>query len=138
MAYQWVYPFSEGSLDMVDTLGGKGAGLAEMSRARLPVPPGFTITTGACRSYYTHDKHFPEGMWSQSKAALLAVEEATGKRFGDPSNPLLVSARSGAPVSMPGMMDTVTNASPGMPTAASCRCSARSCWASPPRTWTTH
>jgi pyruvate,orthophosphate dikinase len=109
MAYKWVYPFSEGSLDMAHTLGGKGAGLAEMSGAKLPVPPGFTITTGACRSYYTHDKHFPEGMWSQSKAALLAVEEATGKRFGDPSNPLLVSARSGAPVSMPGMMDTVLN-----------------------------
>ncbi len=66
MDYQWVYTFCEGSLDMVDTLGGKGAGLAEMTRANLPVPPGFTITTGACRCYYLLDKLFPEGMWSQS------------------------------------------------------------------------
>jgi pyruvate,orthophosphate dikinase len=106
---KWVYLFSEGSQDMADLLGGKGAGLAEMSRADLPVPPGFTIITSACRAYFAHDKLFPEGMWSQSKAALLAVEEATGKRFGDPSGPLLVAVRSGAPASMPGMMDTVLN-----------------------------
>jgi len=109
MAEKWVYLFDEGNVNVVDLLGGKGAGLAEMTRAKLPVPPGFTIVTSACRSYYANDKLFPEGMWSQSRSALLAVERATGKRFGDPSNPLLVSARSGAPVSMPGMMDTVLN-----------------------------
>src|SRR3970040_808993 len=106
---KWVYLFEEGERGMVAFLGGKGAGLAEMSRVGLPVPPGFTITTEACRAYYAHDKLFPEGMWSQSKAALKVVEEKTGKRFGDPANPLLVSVRSGAPVSMPGMMDTVLN-----------------------------
>jgi pyruvate,orthophosphate dikinase len=105
----WVYLFEQGDRGMLALLGGKGAGLAEMSRAGLPVPPGFTITTEACRAYYAHDKLFPEGMWSQSKAALKVVEEETGKRFGDPANPLLVSVRSGAPVSMPGMMDTVLN-----------------------------
>ncbi|MFQ5409300.1 MAG: pyruvate, phosphate dikinase, partial [Anaerolineales bacterium] len=106
---QWVRLFEEGDRTMVDVLGGKGAGLAEMSRAGLPVPPGFTITTAACRAYYENDKLFPEGMWSESKAALQAVEARTGKRFGDAANPLLVSVRSGAPVSMPGMMDTVLN-----------------------------
>jgi pyruvate,orthophosphate dikinase len=105
----WVYRFEDGDRTMLSLLGGKGAGLAEMSRVGLPVPPGFTITTEACRAYYAHDKLFPEGMWSQSKAALKVVEEKTGKRFGDPANPLLVSVRSGAPVSMPGMMDTVLN-----------------------------
>ncbi|MGH2524176.1 MAG: PEP/pyruvate-binding domain-containing protein, partial [Anaerolineales bacterium] len=106
---KWVYLFEEGDRTMLGLLGGKGAGLAEMWRAGLPVPPGFTITTAACNAYYAHDKLFPEGMWSQSKAALKTVEEKTGKRFGDSSNPLLVSVRSGAPVSMPGMMDTVLN-----------------------------
>jgi len=105
----WVYLFDQGDRRMVDLLGGKGAGLAEMSRAGLPVPPGFTITTAACNIYYANDKLFPEGMWSQSKAALKVVEERTGKCFGDAANPLLVSVRSGAPVSMPGMMDTVLN-----------------------------
>lgn len=105
----WVYLFEQGDRGMVALLGGKGAGLAEMSRANLPVPPGFTITTAACNTYYANDKLFPEGMWSQSKAALKVVEERTGKGFGDPANPLLVSVRSGAPVSMPGMMDTVLN-----------------------------
>jgi pyruvate,orthophosphate dikinase len=106
---QWVYLFAEGNQTMVDLLGGKGAGLAEMSRAGLPVPPGFVITTSACRAYYAHDKLFPEGMWSQSKVALKSIEESTGKRFGDTTSPLLVSVRSGAPISMPGMMDTVLN-----------------------------
>ncbi len=106
---KWVYLFEEGDRTMVATLGGKGAGLAEMIRATLPVPPGFTITTDACKEYYAADKLFPEGMWSQSKAALKTVEEKTGKHFGDPANPLLVSVRSGAPISMPGMMDTVLN-----------------------------
>jgi pyruvate,orthophosphate dikinase len=106
---KWVYLFEEGDRHMLDLLGGKGVGLAEMSRASLPVPPGFVITTAACKDYYAQDKLFPEGMWSQSKAALKVVEEKTGKHFGDPSNPLLVSVRSGAPISMPGMMDTVLN-----------------------------
>lgn len=105
----WVYLFEQGDRTMGALLGGKGAGLAEMSRAGLPVPPGFTITTAACLAYYDNDKLFAEGMWSQSKAALRIVEEKTGKRFGDPQNPLLVSVRSGASVSMPGMMDTVLN-----------------------------
>jgi pyruvate,orthophosphate dikinase len=106
---KWVYLFEEGDQDMKPLLGGKGAGLAEMSRAGLPVPPGFTITTQACLAYYANDKLFPEGMWSASKAALRTVEEKTGKQFGGATNPLLVSVRSGAPVSMPGMMDTVLN-----------------------------
>ncbi len=105
----WVYLFEQGDRSRGALLGGKGAGLAEMSRAGLPVPPGFTITTAACNTYYANDKLFPEGMWSQSKAALKVIEERTGKGFGDPANPLLVSVRSGAPVSMPGMMDTVLN-----------------------------
>ena len=105
----WVYHFEQGNRTLLSLLGGKGTGLAEMSCAGLPVPPGFTITTAACKAYYLHDKLFPEGMGSQSKAALKVVEEKTGKRFGDSANPLLVSVRSGAPVSMPGMMDTVLN-----------------------------
>src|SRR5579859_301708 len=106
---KWVYLFSEGDRSLLGLLGGKGAGVAEMSRAGLPVPPGFIITTAACNAYYQHDKLFPEGMWSQSKVALAAVEEQAGKRFGQAANPLLVSVRSGAPISMPGMMDTVLN-----------------------------
>ena len=106
---KWVYLFAEGSREMIDLLGGKGAGLAEMARADLPVPPGFIITTRACQSYYQHDKRLPDGLWEQSRAALQTVEEKTGRRFGDPAAPLLVSVRSGAPISMPGMMDTVLN-----------------------------
>jgi pyruvate, orthophosphate dikinase len=105
----WVYLFERGHRGMLSLLGGKGTGLAEMSRTGLPVPPGFTITTAACNAYNARDKLFPEGLWSQSKAALKSVEDQTGKRFGDPANPLLVSVRSGAPISMPGMMDTVLN-----------------------------
>ena len=108
-AETWVYLFENGDRTMPPLLGGKGAGLAEMTRAGLPVPPGFTITTEACRAYYANEKLFPDGMWSQSKAALKAVEQKTGKRFGDAAQPLLVSVRSGARVSMPGMMDTVLN-----------------------------
>ena len=104
-----VYLFDEGSADMRDLLGGKGAGVAEMTRAGLPVPPGFTITTEACNAYFAAGKQFPEGMWEQVLAALKWVEQQTGKRFGDPNNPLLVSVRSGAKFSMPGMMDTVLN-----------------------------
>jgi len=113
MANQYVYAFADGKADghgdMKDLLGGKGAGLAEMTNAGLPVPPGFTITTEACNAYYGEGAKFPEGMWDQVLSAMKQVEEATGKKFGDPSNPLLVSVRSGAKFSMPGMMDTVLN-----------------------------
>jgi pyruvate,orthophosphate dikinase len=114
---KWVYLFSEveqaeeyaGSWDAVrGLLGGKGANLAEMSRIDVPVPPGFTITTEACIAYQD-DRTFPEGMWDQALGALKKVEEKTGKKFNDSSNPLLVSCRSGAKMSMPGMMDTVLN-----------------------------
>ena len=90
-------------------LGGKGANLAEMTRVGVPVPPGFTVTTEACNAYLAAGEHFPAGMWEQVLEAVKAVEAATGKKFGDPKNPLLVSARSGAKFSMPGMMDTVLN-----------------------------
>ncbi|HEV2582934.1 MAG TPA: pyruvate, phosphate dikinase, partial [Ktedonobacteraceae bacterium] len=106
---KWVYLFSEGSAKMRDLLGGKGAGVAEMTNAGLPVPPGFTITTEACNAYYDAGKQFPRGMWEQALAALKIVEEQTGKGFGKQGNPLLVSVRSGAKFSMPGMMDTVLN-----------------------------
>jgi pyruvate, orthophosphate dikinase len=106
---RWVVPFEDGSADMLALLGGKGAGLAEMRSAGIAVPPGFVITTAACKAYVDGDKLFPEGMWTQSRAALSTVEAETGKTFGDPANPLLVSVRSGAAVSMPGMMDTVLN-----------------------------
>src|SRR5438876_7883960 len=106
---KWVYLFSEGNANMRELLGGKGAGVAEMTNARLPVPPGFTITTEACNAYYESGKHFPPGLWEQVLAALKIVEQQTGKRFGDKRNPLLVSVRSGAKFSMPGMMDTVLN-----------------------------
>ncbi len=94
---------------MVDLLGGKGANLAEMSRLDLPVPPGFTITTEACVHFLTHDRTFPDGLQAQVRIALAAMEETLGLKFGDPARPLLVSVRSGARVSMPGMMDTILN-----------------------------
>lgn len=116
---KWVYVFNEvaqaekdagGSWEGVRALlGGKGAGLADMTRAGVPVPPGFTVTTEACNAYYASGNKFPEGMWDQELAALKKVEEQTGKKFGDPANPLFVSCRSGAKFSMPGMMDTVLN-----------------------------
>ncbi len=110
MAKKWVYRFAEGNAKMRDLLGGKGAGVAEMTGAGLPVPPGFTITTEACNAYYqAAGGAFPDGMWEQVLTALAEVEKQTGKKFGDPSNPLLVSVRSGAKFSMPGMMDTVLN-----------------------------
>jgi pyruvate,orthophosphate dikinase len=107
--HKWVYLFTEGSAEMRGLLGGKGAGVAEMTRAGLPVPPGFTITTEACNEYYHADKRFPEGMWPQALAALRVIEARIGQTFGDAANPLLVSVRSGARFSMPGMMDTVLN-----------------------------
>lgn len=106
---KWVYLFSEGNATMRELLGGKGAGVAEMTNAGLPVPPGFTITTEACNAYYEDNKQFPKGVWEQVKAALKVVEQQTGKGFGNKENPLLVSVRSGAKFSMPGMMDTVLN-----------------------------
>ena len=113
MTHRYVYLFANGKSDghgeMKDLLGGKGAGLAEMTNAGLPVPPGFTITTEACNAYYAEGGKFPAGMWEQTLEALAEVERATGKKFGDASNPLLVSVRSGAKFSMPGMMDTVLN-----------------------------
>lgn len=107
--YKWVYHFSEGRAEMKSLLGGKGANMAEMVNAGLPVPPGFTITTEACNAYYDYSRQFPEGMWSQAQEALKQVESQTGKIFGDSARPLFVSVRSGSPVSMPGMMDTVLN-----------------------------
>lgn len=107
--HKWIYLFSEGNANMRALLGGKGAGVAEMTNAGLPVPPGFTITTEACNAYYDSGKQFPAGMWEQALAALKIVEEQTGKGFGQKDNPLLVSVRSGAKFSMPGMMDTVLN-----------------------------
>jgi len=109
MAKKWVYLFKEGDASMRNLLGGKGANLAEMTRIGLPVPPGFTITTEACVAYTSSGNEFPEGMWEQTLEALKEVERETGKEFGDPKNPLLVSVRSGARVSMPGMMDTILN-----------------------------
>jgi pyruvate,orthophosphate dikinase len=109
MSKKWVYLFTEGNKDMRDLLGGKGAGVAEMTNTGVPVPPGFTITTEACNEYFNIGKQFPEDLWNQALAALAVIEEKTGKRFGDAENPLLVSVRSGAKFSMPGMMDTVLN-----------------------------
>jgi pyruvate,orthophosphate dikinase len=113
MSKKYVYLFAdgkaEGSGKMKDLLGGKGAGLAEMTNAELPVPPGFTITTEACTAYYSAGEKFPDGMWEEALAALQKVEQSTGKKLGGEENPLLVSVRSGAKFSMPGMMDTVLN-----------------------------
>ena len=110
---RWVYAFgggtAEGDASMRNLLGGKGANLAEMSALGLPVPPGFTITTEACNHFYAHDRSYPETLADQVEAALGGVEALTGKRFGDPVAPLLVSVRSGGRASMPGMMDTVLN-----------------------------
>ncbi|MSP56406.1 MAG: pyruvate, phosphate dikinase [Myxococcales bacterium] len=109
----WVYSFGDGRSDgdatMKSLLGGKGAGLAEMTRIGLPVPPGFTITTAACNHWFQTQGQYPEGLWEAAQSALRRVEQSTGKRFGDPENPLLFSVRSGAAQSMPGMMDTVLN-----------------------------
>src|SRR5215475_12544315 len=110
---KWVYGFgdgrAEGKASMRNLLGGKGAGLAEMANLGLPVPPGFTITTDVCTHYYGHDKEYPKDLRPQVEKALAHVGRITGKTFGDKSNPLLVSVRSGARASMPGMMDTVLN-----------------------------
>ena len=110
---KWVYSFGDGKAEgdaaMRNLLGGKGANLAEMSNLGLPVPPGFTITTEVCTSYYEHDKHYPDDLADAVRQALARVGALTGRTFGDAEKPLLVSVRSGARASMPGMMDTVLN-----------------------------
>ena len=110
---KWVYSFgaghNEGRADMRNLLGGKGANLAEMASIELPVPPGFTITTEVCTAFYDNGRKYPDDLAGQVKDALALVEQAVGLRFGDREHPLLVSVRSGARVSMPGMMDTVLN-----------------------------
>jgi pyruvate,orthophosphate dikinase len=107
--YAWGDGRAEGHGEMKDLLGGKGAGLAEMTNAGLPVPAGFTITTAACNDYFAAGERLPDGLWDDVLEAMHEVEERSGKRFGDARNPLLVSVRSGAKFSMPGMMDTVLN-----------------------------
>ncbi|HFE52943.1 MAG TPA: pyruvate, phosphate dikinase, partial [Bacteroidetes bacterium] len=110
---KWVYKFgggtAEGSAEMKNLLGGKGANLAEMARLGIPVPPGFTITTEMCKQYYESGNKFPPELEKQVKEGIEHIEKIMGAKFGDPENPLLVSVRSGAPISMPGMMDTVLN-----------------------------
>lgn len=109
MAKKFVYLFNEGNKDMRALLGGKGANLAEMTKIGLPVPQGFTITTEACNEFFTAGHKLPDGLLDEAWVALHKLEEHTGKTFGDTENPLLVSVRSGAAISMPGMMDTVLN-----------------------------
>jgi pyruvate,orthophosphate dikinase len=110
---KYVYSFGNGTADgdgkMKDTLGGKGAGLAEMSRAKLPVPPGFTISTEVCNIYFHNNNSVPAEVDAQMTAALKTLEQRMGQKLGDVANPLLVSVRSGAKFSMPGMMDTILN-----------------------------
>ena len=110
---KYVYFFGNGKADgkgnMKDLLGGKGAGLAEMTNLKIPVPAGFTITTEACNEYFKAGKKYSPGMWEQVIENLKKIEKAMKMKFGDPVNPLLVSVRSGAKFSMPGMMDTVLN-----------------------------
>ena len=106
---KWVYMFSEGDASMRNTLGGKGANLAEMTKLGLPVPQGFTITTDACTQYYEDGRKINDEIQTQINEAIVKMEEITGKKFGDLENPLLVSVRSGARASMPGMMDTILN-----------------------------
>jgi pyruvate,orthophosphate dikinase len=106
---QWVVSFADADETQRTLLGGKGAGLAAMTQEGLPVPPGFIITTEACRAYYDSGSSIPEGLWEQVDAAIADLERTTGKEFGGTSDPLLVSVRSGGPVSMPGMMDTILN-----------------------------
>ncbi len=113
---KWVYLFEEGSGDDKSLLGGKGAGLCEMTRAGLPVPPGLVVTTEACNAFFDNDKHFPDGMWDQVKEGLQKIEEKVGKKFGDTKNPLLVSR--------PGICDLRST-----PIAALHRCLAKSSWA---------
>ena len=109
MGHKYVYRFSEGRADMRELLGGKGANLAEMTNLGMPVPPGFTVSTEACTQYYKDNRTINEDIQAQILEYLADLEKTTGKKFGDASNPLLVSVRSGARASMPGMMDTILN-----------------------------
>jgi len=113
MTTKYIYFFgdgrAEGRGDMKDVLGGKGAGLAEMTNSGVPVPPGFTVTTDVCRHSFRNEGNLPEGYEKQEDEAVARLEKAAGKRLGDPDDPLLVSVRSGAKFSMPGMMDTILN-----------------------------
>ncbi len=109
MSKKYVYLFSEGDASMRNLLGGKGANLAEMTKLGLPVPQGFTISTEACTQYYEDGKKINDGIMNEIMVAITKMEEITGKKFGDKENPLLVSVRSGARASMPGMMDTILN-----------------------------
>ncbi|MGN1059733.1 MAG: PEP/pyruvate-binding domain-containing protein, partial [Clostridia bacterium] len=109
MSKKYVYLFSEGDASMRNLLGGKGANLAEMTKLGLPVPQGFTISTEACTQYYEDGKKINAEIMDEIMAAITKMEEITGKKFGDKENPLLVSVRSGARASMPGMMDTILN-----------------------------
>jgi len=154
---KWVYFFgagkAEGDGEWKDLLGGKGAGLAEMTKIGLPVPAGFTISTEACDYYYRNGKKYPSELAKQVKDNVAKLEKVTKKKLGDPKNPLLVSVRSGSARSMPGMMETIlnlglndrsvegwprlraTSASPMTRTAALCRCIRRWSWVSRKRTW---
>jgi len=133
---KYVYSFGRGKAEghgkMKDILGGKGAGLAEMTNAGLPVPPGFTISTAACGIYYQNNRSLPKEFMDQIMTALAGLEAVTGKQLGSTAEPLLVSVRSGAKFSMPGMMDTIprpaTRGSPTTATAGSSRCSPTSFW----------
>src|SRR3989338_10922065 len=104
-----VYFFNEGDGKNKKLLGGKGAGLCEMTRLKLPVPPGFVITTEVCKNYYKNSKKLPHGFLSEVKKNIVKIEKLTGKKWNSNENPLLVSVRSGAAISMPGMMDTILN-----------------------------
>lgn len=106
---KWVYNFHEGTQSMKETLGGKGAGLCEMTKIGLPVPPGFVISTDVCHEFYVLGKKYPEGLEKEVEKYLLELEKTMGKKLGDKADPLLVSVRSGAAISMPGMMDTILN-----------------------------
>ena len=120
---KWVYMFTEGNATMRNLLGGKGANLAEMTSLGLPVPQGFTVTTEACTQYYEDGRKINDEIMAQIMEAIEKLEGITGKKFGDKENPLLVSVRSGARASMPGMMDTIPE--PGTE-RGSCRDSGRS------------
>ena len=113
MKSRYIYSFgggqADGAADMKYLLGGKGANLAEMTNIGLPVPPGFTISTDICHFYFDHERGYPRNFSTEVLKALKKVEKLTNKEFGNPKNPLLVSVRSGAPSSMPGMMDTILN-----------------------------
>ena len=131
---KWVYLFKEGNADMRNLLGGKGANLAEMTNLGLPIPQGFTVTTEACTNYYESGKQITAEIESQIFDALAELEKMQGKKFGDTEDPLLVSVRSGARASMPGMMDTIlkleTQDLHMIPTEDSSRCTPMLSWRS--------